>query len=156
VKLKYLAAAAVIAALAVPAAALAQPQATVAPSTSKLAHTYLAIVAPVNRAIDRWDASNAPTKTTGQTARVDSPLIAAITRADNRLLRVHWSPRAAADIRSMVKADGAVIADLAIDIQGVQAFSVDDLDSRFVRDLQQVGTAANIVRADLGLPPYSR
>lgn len=60
------------------------------------------------------------------------------------LLRANWPPAVMADIRAEVLADGPIIADL-----NDLANNADSV----VRDSGPANAAANIVRADLGLPP---
>jgi hypothetical protein len=117
---------------------------------------YLALVAPANKLVDKlvaeWDAK--PTPSNAAALKDAGPYIAATETFDNRALRDLWPTGVRGDIKALVVADGQVIA--AIEALG----SVTVLDSGSVR--QQLmsaftaeGTAANIVRSDLGLPANS-
>src|SRR5262245_54894906 len=125
------------------------------PSQHELAQTYLRIVKPANAEADRfnakanrWDDST----TNAQAAKDAAPLIAAIQKADGKLLRVHWPAATEADIKALIRADGALIGDLRA-LKGVDMSSAGSLSNQFERDAGDVQAAANIVRADLGLPP---
>jgi hypothetical protein len=123
------------------------------PSTQELAQTYLRIVRPANAEIDRFTAKarswNDET-TNAQAAKDAGPVIAALEEADNELLRVRWPAAIRADVKALVRADGAVIGDL----NGIRdAVAVGSWANQFSKDLGEFAAAVAIVRADLGLPP---
>lgn len=112
---------------------------------------YLALAAPVNAAIDKVNKAD-PTKDVP-----DDVLQGALTSMasfDSAVLRVRWPANTVADVKAMVRADGAFMADLA-QANNQTTASVDAYRSQFARDAQAEGSAANIVRADLGLPANS-
>jgi hypothetical protein len=125
------------------------------PSQQELAATYLRIVKPANEELDRWFAraqrwtDNTP-KT--QAVKDSQPLIDAYEEAGSKLLRVPWPEATRADVKDLVRADAALIADLN-GLGTVDDLSADQWVSQFQHDASQAGAAANIVRADLGLPP---
>jgi hypothetical protein len=129
---------------------------TSAPNMDELAQTYLRIVKPANQASEalRKKASHWTDSTTpAQAAKDAEPTIAAYRAADNALLRVDWPAATRWDVKELVRADSALIGDLEA-LEGLDAFSTGNWSSQFVQDAEKVGAAANIVRADLGLPPY--
>jgi hypothetical protein len=124
------------------------------PELHELAQTFLRIVGPANAAITTFGkkAKRWTTKTTyGQAVNDAAPLIAALEKTDNALLRVHWPSSIAVDVKALVTGDGAVIGDLK---------ALDSLTFRprvwvkqFPQDVGKLSSAAHLVRADLGLPP---
>lgn len=126
-----------------------------APSNHELAQTYLRIVRPANAAFarfnakaQRWDIGTA-----GPAAAEDAaPAIAAAEEAQSKLLRRHWPSRVAADIRALVRADGALIDDLHALAALTDATSL-TWANQYARDAGKVSAASNSVRAALGLPP---
>lgn len=102
---------------------------------SYYAAQYLRTIGPLNSALD-----NLPDNAT-QTQL--EQFVFVIRRADNSLLREQWpSAQVTADVQSLVRANGPVIGDL-----------MNDDPQGFVRDQNSASAAADIVRADLGLPP---
>ena len=75
------------------------------------------------------------------------PFAAAVEKADTDLLRADWSPTVRADIRSLVDATAAEMADIS------SAYDNPDAGPQITRDIAASHVAANAVRADLGLPP---
>ncbi len=125
------------------------------PSTEELAQTYLRIVNPGNAEADRFNAKAARwnDQTTGEQAAKDAqPLIAGIQKADRELLRIDWPAPIAADIKELIRVQGALIGDLR-GLENVNAFSAGSWSNQFSQDVGKLTAAANIVRADLGLPP---
>jgi len=105
---------------------------------SVYAAKYSAIIAPAN--------AYAGMLPTNPSAAQLTTLAAADSAADNQLLRVAWpTPAITADVKAMVSADGAEIGDLQ-----------QDHDSALAADQGKAVAAANIVRADLGLPPVTQ
>jgi hypothetical protein len=116
---------------------------------------YLAIVAPANAALRTWRAAldklgNDPAAS--DVARVTAPLITAYESTDNALLRAQWPANAEADIKNLVTTDGTLTGDLNA-AGGQNVFSAASWESQVASDGGKAGAAANIVRADLGLPP---
>jgi hypothetical protein len=78
----------------------------------------------------------------------------AITAADNALLRASWPANVVPDIKSMTVVDAALIADLE-QVNNQTALSEGGYMNQLQADESKASAAANIVRADLGLPPPS-
>jgi predicted RNA-binding Zn ribbon-like protein len=120
-----------------------------------LGQTYLSIVKPANDAIDRFEAKakSWDDNATGEQAAKDAaPAVAAIREADNKLLRVAWPASTAADVKELVRAHGSMTGDLD-GLEGVNALSAGAWTTQLTQDAGKASAAANIVRADLGLPP---
>ena len=126
------------------------------PTLKQQADRYLAIVKPVNGASARFAA-----ETTGRHAftrkewdSIAEPFLAAIKQSNTALLRADWSATVRPHIRSLVAADAAWVADFS------RAFDTLDAGPTVVaRDIAASRRAANVVRADLGLPaakPFNR
>lgn len=103
---------------------------------------YLRIVTPANDAIDTL-------KTATGISQVQARAHAAagaIQAADSQLLRARWPAGVTPDIRALVMADGPVIVDLNDVVTAYQ-------DGTLQTAVGSSGAAAQVVRADLGLPP---
>src|SRR5262245_59661122 len=130
-----------------PPATTAATTTAAAPSQQELAATYLRIVKPANAELDRWfvRVERWNDKTTNAQAVKDSqPLIDAIDEADSKLLRVPWPAATRADVKDLVRADAALVADLN-GLGSVNLLSSDQWISQFQHDATQGGAAANIV-----------
>jgi hypothetical protein len=113
---------------------------------ASLGAQYLAIVAPENAAL-----RSVPK---GLTAANVAPVVAAAETADNALLRVAWPSSVLADVKLLVAADGAVIGDLrAVGPGGPPAGGT--WLTQYETDAGKQQAAAQVVRADLNLPPVS-
>lgn len=84
-------------------------------------------------------------------AKDAAPLIAAFEKGDGELLRVDWPAETRADVKALVAADGAVLGDLRV-LDTVSLLSAGDWSNQFSQDFGKLAAAADIVRADLGLP----
>ena len=114
----------------------AKPTPTATP-LSFYASQYLRIIAPLNAGLANLSNVANPTQ-----AQLDD-LASKIELADAALLRSSWpSAKAQGDIEALVRADGALIGDLRQN-DGPNAS----------RDAGTTTADAQIVRADLGLPP---
>ena len=123
-------------AVAKSAVAAAKPKPTVTP-LSFYASQYLRIIAPLNAELATLSNIANPTQ-----AQLDE-MASKIEVADTALLRAPWpSTKAQSDIETLVRADGALIGDLQQN-DGPNAS----------RDAGTTTADAQIVRADLGLPP---
>ena len=125
-----------------------------APSKHELAQEYLRISRPASSAIARFNAKSQRWDygTSGPAAAEDAtPAIAATEEADRNLLRTHWPPPVARDIRALVQADGALINIMRSVATLTDAASL-DWANHFAQALGKVSAASNRVRADLGLP----
>jgi hypothetical protein len=116
------------------------------PTIKQQANSYLRIVAPVNAALEAWNAAYKDSLTLEERKAVNTPLIAATEKFDRDLLRVRWSPEVHSDVRALVNADAAFVGDLVADNEG----SVDT--SQAAHHEAAVGAAVAAVRGDLGLP----
>jgi len=117
--------------------------------------TYLALVKPLNAAGDAFNAAigklgNNPTSASVQT--VATPFAEVLSTFDSKVLRVGWPATTAADVKGLVTADGALIGDLA-SARSQTVLSASSWESALSSDASKSATAANIVRADLGLAP---
>ena len=113
---------------------VAKPSPTPTP-LSYYAAQYTRLVTPFNTALDKL--GNAPTQ-----AQLND-LADKTTAADVALLRASWpSAKVQSDIEALVRSDGAVIGDLQ-----------QNNGAEFTRDAETATANAEIVRADLGLPP---
>lgn len=131
------------------------PAASPTISAAEYEQQYLTIVAPYNAALTAFNVhmkpydgtANYPSETDLQSWC--TPFAAAVTDFDNLLLRSPWPPDAVADIHALATADAPELADLN------NCGSPNELTwfTQFDKDDQSSSTAANVVRADLGLPP---
>ena len=128
---------------------------TTASVPHKFARTYLRIVRPANVAHARLvekSRSYGSSTTKAEVVADLVPVIAAYEAADRALLRVHWPPSVAGDVRALVAADRVLLRDLrAANQQTVQSSGA--WTARVARDGERSNAAADAVRAALGLPP---
>jgi hypothetical protein len=113
------------------------------------AQDYLRLVAPVNRSFARFEKNAALYTNATPSKRIandSASVLAALDLFDNAVLRLNWAPVAKADVRMMVRADAALRADIA-EVAYTHDFTA------YIRDETSSSAAANVVRADLGLPP---
>ncbi len=105
---------------------------------------YLRIVTPANDAIDTLKSSTGVSQLQARANAVAQ----AFQTADDQLLRAQWPASVTPDIRAMVLADGPVIVDLRDLINTYESGTLQTA-------LGSSTAAAQVVRADLGLPPAS-
>jgi hypothetical protein len=119
------------------------------PTPKEQADRFLAIITPVNEASARFAAETVGRHvfTRKQWDSIVKPFLAAIKQSNTALLRADWSATVRADIRSLVDADAAWMADFST------AYDTLDAAATVARDIAASRRAANVVRADLGLPP---
>jgi hypothetical protein len=123
-----------------------------------LAQTYLSILGPVYDERDRFigKASRWDTNTTADDIAKDAaPMIAAMRKADDKLLGVHWPPDTAADVKELVQAEEAAGRDLGAVADVTDEQSTADWFQHYQEDGAKVSAATDVVRADLGLPPLT-
>jgi hypothetical protein len=84
--------------------------------------------------------------TTAQRQVLATNMVTVEKTADAALLRDTWPPNVAPDVRALVAATAPLLVDLA-DLAAHKA--------TLVNDLATAKAAANVVHADLGLPPLS-
>jgi hypothetical protein len=119
------------------------------PTLKEQADRYLAIIKPVNEASARFAAETVGRHefTRKEWDSIVNPFLAAIKQSNTALLRADWSATVRAHIRSLVDADAAWMADFST------AYDNLDAGATVARDIAASRRAANVVRADLGLPP---
>ncbi len=133
----------------------AQLQTTTKPTTTSKATSYatgrdyLRLVARFNAALAHFQAEakdDTDSTSTKQIAKEAAPVTAALRAFDNAALRANWPPSVRADVRALIRADAGFRSDLE-----QLAYTRDW--SGLTRDAEASSAAANVVRADLGLPP---
>lgn len=115
---------------------------------------YLKDVAPLNTQITKFNAESdkwTSATTDAQGEKAATPLIAALRTLQNKLLSQSWPSGAKHDVRVLYNETSSLEADL------LTISTISDLDSgswasKFANDATKVGSDANIVRHDLGLP----
>lgn len=130
------------------------PTATTAPDLDALGQQYLKIVGPANQAVDDFNKKTTTytdNTTAEEVARDAAPLADALDKASNDLLQVDWPASVQQDVKEMVKAYGALSGDLR-SVGNQTIFSVANWTTQLAQDGGRARAAANIVRADLGLP----
>jgi|SRR5579871_805310 len=119
------------------------------------AQQYLAIVKPANdaeaAAIKALKALP-DTATAAQVAAAFAPAAQAFEKCDNALLRAQWPPNVEGDVKAMVTTNGALIGDINA-LSAQTSLSISAWATTFQSDGAKSSAAANVVRADLGLPP---
>lgn len=111
----------------------APPSTTASTPTVNYGAQYLAIITPLNNAMDKL-----PTKPTQ--AELDN-LARIVEQGEAKLLAVRWPGQAESDVHSLVTAMGQAAAALH-----------NDSESQLNTASEAVASASAIVRADLGLP----
>jgi hypothetical protein len=120
-------------------------------SVSAAGKQYLADVAPVNAATDTAKSAFDAATTAPQLAAAAAPLVASIETLNSTMLRQQWPSVAKADVKSLVIAAGAELGDLN-SLATINDSNASTIETNLSKDIAATGTAANIVRADLGLP----
>jgi hypothetical protein len=118
---------------------------------------YVNLVNPVNAAISafRTKANGWSNSTTSAQAEADAqPLISALQNLQNGLLHDQWPAAAGTDVKAVVQAIAPVTGDLE-GLASVNLLNASSWSTTFQRDEASMGTAANVVRSDLGLPSAS-
>jgi hypothetical protein len=120
----------------------------------ELAESYLRIVARANAAIATfWERANSHGPWTRKQLTSDlAPVIPAYEAADNALLRVHWPPGIRAKVKALVGSNRAV-TDLLLTSKRLDTRYVGAFFTVLDQETEESEAAANIVRAELGLPP---
>jgi len=126
---------------------------TVVP-TQALGQQYLALAAPVNaaRLVFATKLTALPsTATDSDVYAVAAPYAVAIATFNSALLRLPFPDSMTADVSALVAANAAQMGNL----NGSAVVTVSSISSwaqQLTADFSKVNTAANVVRADLGLP----
>lgn len=116
---------------------------------------YLALVNPVNTTIATFvsQANGWSDSTTDAQAEADAqPVIKDLQNLQTGLLRDRWPSVARNDIKALVQSIAPLVGDLE-GLASLNLLSASSWETTFERDASSTGTAANIVRSDLGLPP---
>jgi hypothetical protein len=124
-------------------------------SQKAAARQYLTIVAPVNAAADKFNsqANEWSNSTTNAQAEADAkPLISAVLKLNSKLHNDRWPTSSRSAINALVSADAALIKALR-SLSSVNQVNASSLISTFHRDQGDLGSAATMVRRDLGLRP---
>jgi hypothetical protein len=110
---------------------------------------YLALVAPVNAAMDQLEqGASAGSLPFG----LVNGVLQATENFDTSIRLVHWpKPSTVAHVHALVAADAQVDADLPL-ANAQNGFMIAAFRKRVAHEQQVAGAAANAVRADLGLP----
>jgi hypothetical protein len=144
---------------AAPAVGTATAGATATPATSAptlsqaaLAQQYLALVGPYNAALNTFNgklAHTASNASPSQLQTISTPLANALQQFDSAVLRAPWPPGVLTDVHALTTSDAPQLSDL----ENAGSPSAVMWYSQFQRDTTAAAAAANVVRADLGLPP---
>lgn len=121
-----------------PTSSSAQPMSFYAAQYIKIGATCIADQDALNKLIDQTPQDPEAIEKQGMKIAADCQA------ADAEMLRASWPPAILPEVKAEVTADGPVLGDL-MDLEGNQ----DNLQ----RDSGAANAAANILRADLGLPP---
>lgn len=123
----------------------APPAATAAPTpTEKPLAFYAAQYQRISKPCEDAQAKLKATNGDAAIIAAGSVIFSACQAANAALLRAHWPAKIDADIRAEVVADGPILADFA---------DLPNNARNVVRDSGPANAAANILHADLGLPP---
>ncbi len=126
-------------------------------SDKAAAKQYLAIVAPVNAAGNKFVEQVAGWTTAITNAKAETeakPVIAAALNFDTALGNDSWPPSARSDVKTLRKADASLVADLRA-LSSDKLHNSSSIVAKFERDEGALGAAAATVRYDLGLPSTS-
>ncbi len=124
-------------------------------SKAHAARLYPAAVKPVNAAELAWNAAARSGATPVAAAPSADALAQALVTSDSRLLRLALAyPPAASDLRALVNADARAEGDLR-SVIAQNAATLPGWTQQMGQDNAKSATAADAVRADLGLPPPS-
>lgn len=126
-----------------------------APTVKQAGKHYLAIVAPANAAVTEVNkavSGDSPTTSFATLGQQVAPMSAALTTLDQRLTNYTWPKAARTDVRTLLSDDAQLIGVLS-SASGQNSLSGSSWLTTFDSDVTQLGTAADEVRHDLGLPP---
>lgn len=117
------------------------------PTPVDYARQYLTLIAPVNTAITTWQAQLKahPSWTAQQASTAAAPIVTALSTFDSKVLRVSWPATVRPDVVTLVRDDASMAAALSSPLGLIG----------FTSAAARTGADANVVRADLGLPPPS-
>ena len=129
------------------------------PSPTTTSDQYLALytnaVAPADAAITMFNArAKALTNSANVTdlAKITTPLADTLEQVDRTLLRIVWPAQLTKDIRGVVNANSAIIADL-FNVSKQTARSISTLKKQFSGDLNKLALKVSIVVNELAPPP---
>lgn len=128
------------------------------PSSTAASDRYIALytnaVAPADAAIATFNAqAKALTNSANvaDLAKVATPLAETLARVDRTLLGITWPAKLTKDIRAVVAADSAIIADLR-NVSKQTARSIPTLKKQFSGDLSKLALKVSIVVNELTPP----
>jgi hypothetical protein len=133
----------------------APPATTTTISVAQAGAAYLAIAAPADAALATFDtqAGEWTDSTTNSEAEADAqPAIAALHTLVSALTNGQWPAVATADIHTMIGDVAALIGDLQ-GLSSVNLTNASGFTATVQRDAATLGSAVDLVRHDLGLPP---
>ena len=112
---------------------------------------YTNAVAPADAAIATFNSqaqalTNAAS--TADLAKIATPLAGTLERVDRTLLSIAWPAKRTNDIRAVVTADSAIIADLR-NVSGQTPSSIATLKKRFTGDLDKLALKVSVVVNEL-------
>jgi len=132
--------------------------ATSVPSSTTATDRYMALytnaVAPADTAITTFNAqSKALTNSANVTdlAKIATPLADTLEQVDRTLLGIVWPAPLTKDIRAVVDANAAIIADL-LNVSKQTARSISTLKKQFSGDLSKLAVKVSIVVNELAPP----
>lgn len=125
------------------------------PTQAEQGAAYTRITAPTRTAAAAFSAAINDQSTAAQTAEAAKPLIKAYQEALQALARYPWVGQTATDVRTLIAAEAQVLADLQA-IGDQNGFSITSFAAQLKKEAITAQSAADIVRADVGLPPSGR
>jgi parvulin-like peptidyl-prolyl isomerase len=131
---------------------------TAVPSSTTASDRYISLytnaVAPADVAITTFNAqAKALTNSANvaDLAKIATPLADTLERVDRTLLQIAWPAKLTNDIRAVVAADSAIIADLR-NVSKQTARSISTLKKQFSGDLSKLALKVSIVVPELARP----
>jgi hypothetical protein len=136
------------------------PASSAAPTTAAADYgsQYVAITAPANDALSMWRSAIrklGSDSSPSVIANVTATVAVVLDGTNHELLRAHWPASAEADVKAVVWDEGALIGDLSA-VGRQNWFTAASWESHVSADAGKASAAADVVRADLGLPPLSQ
>ena len=121
------------------------------PDLAALGRQYLAAVAPYNAALDTFKKRYRNGFTLSQLhSGITHALADALQQFDSAILRLPWPQQVLPDVRALAAADAVELGDLH---NAVNATDGPTWARQATADIDMANEAANILRADIGLPP---
>lgn len=117
---------------------------------------YLAIIAPINAASNAmFDALDAPQATPASARPSAQGYLDALVKANGQLLTFesHVPPSTKPDVANLRQTLAVYERDVQLVIAATDTSELNSALQQFLSDGQKFGSAAQLVRSDLGLPP---